>query len=120
MSLVLPARWSLWGPLWRAVRLGDALNFSAGQIDPAADLDAFCNISFDTLSNQGTVNLLSGAVVSFATVVSDAGSGLIDIQAGGTVHFTGAVANNQTVLFQPPGGVALIDQPTLTQFGAVL
>src|SRR5205807_9406190 len=75
-----------------AVPLGSIKNFSAAQIDPTADADASGNLSFDTLSNQGTVNLLAGAVVSFGTVISAVSGGTIDIQAGGTVHFKGAVA----------------------------
>src|SRR5205085_6055690 len=101
-----------------AVPIGGVRNFSAAQIDATADADASGNLSFDTLSNQGTVNLLAGAVVSFGTVISAASAGAIDVQAGGTVHFKGSVEGNQSVLFRPPGGLAIIDRPP--QFGAVI
>src|SRR4029077_620349 len=33
------------------------------------------------------------------------------LKNGGSVHFTGAVAAGQTVLFRPPGGTLVLDHP---------
>ncbi len=100
------------------VALGQTTHFSALQIDFSANAAADGSVSFDTMSNQGTVNILAGDVLAMGTVVAAANSGTVDVRAGAVAHFKGGAPNNQTVLFSPAGGLAQIDQPG--QFKAVL
>src|SRR5439155_32310 len=95
------------------VSLSQITNFSLLQIDFSAIAkgSGSANLSFDTLVNQGRINLISGDRVTFGAVVSTASPGTINLRSGGLVHFQGAVAANQTVLFNPSGGTAVIDQP---------
>ncbi len=100
------------------VNLGSVTNFSALQVDPGAGMDAGGNLTFDTLVNEGQINLLAGDSLVIGAVAASAGGGTIDLKSGGTVHFTGPVAANQTVLFRPPGGTVAIDHPE--QFAAAI
>jgi fibronectin-binding autotransporter adhesin len=93
------------------VMVGQVTNFSALQIDPSAALDPSGVLSFDTLINQGQINIGSGDVLAFGTVLNVATPGVIDLQTGGTVHFGPGTVGNQTVYFIPPGGTAAIDDP---------
>jgi hypothetical protein len=106
------------------VSLGSVANFSALQIDPSATLDSLGALGFGTLVNQGQINVASGDSLAFGTVAGAAGTGVIDLRAGGTIDFKGAVAN-QTLIFNPAGGSAAIDQPaafagTIADFTASL
>ena len=103
------------GPLAAAsavayVSLGSVVNFGALQVDPSATLDGSGVLVFDTVINEGQINVGSGDSLAFGVVASAANTGVIDLQAGGMIDFEGAVAN-QLVLFQPPGGIAEIDHP---------
>ncbi len=105
------------------VSLGSVSNFSALQVDPGAATDADGNLTFETLVNQGQLNLLAGDSLLVGTVAAAATGGTIDLKSGGSVHFTGAVAAGQTVLFRPPGGSVVLDHPeqfagAITQFAA--
>ncbi len=92
------------------VSLGSVVNFSALQIDPSATFDGSGALSFATLINQGQINIASSDSLDIGTIASAATTGVIDLHTGGTVTFAGAVAN-QTLQFNPAGGIAAIDQP---------
>ena len=98
--------------LYAAVTIaqGAMVNFSSLEIDPSAAADASGVLAFDTLVNQGQINIGAGDSVSFGTVASAAYAGLIALRGGGAVDFAGAVGN-QNIAFGPPGGTAVIDQP---------
>src|SRR6185437_16075606 len=93
------------------VNLGSVTNFSALQVDPSAVMDAGGALSFDTLVNEGRINLAFGDSLAIGTAAGTAGAGTIDLKSGSMVHFIGAVADNQTVLFRPPGGSVVLDHP---------
>ncbi|HEV8679293.1 MAG TPA: Hint domain-containing protein [Stellaceae bacterium] len=94
------------------VSLGSVVNFSALEIDPSATFSGLGALRFDTLVNEGQINIGSGNALTLGVVPSVASAGLIDLQQGGTIDFDGAVGN-QTLIFQPPGGTAVIDHPEL-------
>ncbi len=100
------------------VSLGSVTNFSALQVDPGAATEADGSLSFDTLVNQGQINLAAGDSLVIGTVAGAANPGTIDLKSGGSLHFTGAVAASQTVLFRPPGGTVALDHPE--QFAGAL
>jgi hypothetical protein len=92
------------------VNLGQVENFSALQVDPTATANATGALYFPTLVNQGQINIASGDSVTLGTVASVSNAGAIDLRTGGIVEFKGAVAD-QTIVFRPPGGGAVIDRP---------
>jgi hypothetical protein len=92
------------------VSLGGVTNVSALQVDPSATLASSGVLSFATLLNQGQINVASGDSLALGNVASAASAGLIDLRAGAMIEFNGPVAN-QTLVFNPPGGTAAIDQP---------
>jgi len=92
------------------VGLSSVKNFSALQIDPTATLDLAGVVSFDTLINQGAINIASGDSLAFGTVASAANTGTINLFAGGTITFSGSVAS-QTLDFKTVGGRAVLDDP---------
>ncbi len=105
------------------VNFGSVTNFSALQMDPGATANTGGSVSFDTLVNQGQINLVAGDSLAVGTVAAAATGGTIDLKSGGIVHFAGAVAAGQTVLFRPPGGGVVLDHPeqfaaSITEFAA--
>ena len=98
------------------VSLGSVVNFSALQVDPSATFSGSGALSFATLINEGQINVGSGNTLALGSA-SAAGTGIIDLQAGGTIDFQGAVTS-QRLIFQPPGGLAEIDRPDLF-FGTI-
>jgi Hint domain len=90
------------------VSLGSVTNFSALQIDASATFNGLGALGFDTLVNEGQVNIGAGNALALG-VAGAVGIGVIDLQQGGTIDFQGAVAN-QVLKFQPPGGTAVIEQ----------
>jgi hypothetical protein len=92
------------------VDLGQAVNFNMLQTDNGATADASATLGFDTLVNQGRIDVGAGGTLAVGIVLSAAYTGIIDLYPDGLLYFTGAVGN-QMIDFGPPGGTAVIDQP---------
>ena len=94
-----------------SVYLSGVTDFSVLQMDAGAVADSSGPLSFDTLVNQGLINLESGQSLTFAMVASAANTGTIGLGGAGRLDFTGSVAD-QIIDFESVGGTVEIAEPT--------
>jgi len=92
------------------VPAGTVVNFSSLQVDCSATLDAAGVLTFDTLINNGEINIASGNPLAVATL---SGSGTVHMHTGAWLHLMGGPASGNVIDFgQSSGGADLyVDNP---------